>query len=295
VSSLPLYVDSHVGLGDQVYMRPFVLALAKEREVYLATAWPELYWDHPEVKCVPADKGLRTQMSNIGRQRPEVWSRLPRDVERIRPSYSGELKRGDLNVYAALEVAFGVTPEPFRWVPSPVAFADAQAWLDQSGWDGRPMAIVRPSTVRREWDVYTRNPKEGYLPRLVEAHPEFRWLAVGHVLEGHEDLVDPGPHGDLAALQGELRWDVLAALMYLSEVVLTGPCFMLPLGMALGAKLFVVYGGYARPESMVDPRMGTYDFAAPVPVCHCVRHEHDCEKDIPNLAEEFSACLRPAT
>lgn len=48
----PVYVNGHLGLGDQIYARPFLVEVERHRDVYVQTAWPEES-DPLSISCTP--------------------------------------------------------------------------------------------------------------------------------------------------------------------------------------------------------------------------------------------------
>lgn len=75
-----------LGMGDNLYMRPFIrAALARYSEVYLTTAWPEAFADMP-VRCVRPETNLRTQAKNAASYQG-VWAE-PDGVMRVMLRYN---------------------------------------------------------------------------------------------------------------------------------------------------------------------------------------------------------------
>jgi hypothetical protein len=59
------------------------------------------------------------------------------------------------------------------------------------------------------------------------------------------------------------------------------------------AKTFVIFGGHAGPEFVLDSAMdlANVEWVAPAPFCNCWRMKHDCNKEIPpeQIIEKFEA------
>ena len=156
----------------------------------------------------------------------------------------------------------------------------------------KKICIVRLPTVRTEWAVPTRNPKLEYIEALMKKYKdEYFYISVAECGDG-EQFSEPVDLRliDLALHRGTDVWDV-AGLIARSDMVISIPCFFIPLGIALDKPTFIVFGGHVAPELLVDERMGLekYGFVAPEPFCNCVQRDHSCNKEIPyeRLIESF--------
>ena len=275
-----------VGLGDQVYMRPFVLdAVLQGLQTFLYTPWPELYWHvEGQLGLIPEHHGFRTQQANVEAQPPGRWTSPPRYSRFIDLNYTPWTHRQEGTIIDAMLSRWGVGEIDFSLPVAPAWEDSAQRVLDGLDLGGRQLCLVYLPTVRHEWYVPARNPKPEYLRMLLEKHRErFFYLGVSWVAEGQEMIDGDYPVIDAQFIHGELHYTVLAALARQASMVLTHPNFMVPLGAAVGARMFVLYGGFTRPSLTLDPRMGleTVRYVAPEPFCHCVEGSHNCVKDIP--------------
>lgn len=292
-----LYIKSHAGLGDQVYMRPFVLWLASRPGfiVSLATSWPELYWDHPEVRLVPVDRGLRTQADNLKRTKYDLWSPEPTglDVELLNLTYAPGFKEKQ-DVYKTL------LKQTCRF--SPAGYDDLDTTFDvppvyvedpRPEDCPKPLALFHPPSRRAEWDCPSRNPDpniwDPILRRVRRTH-HVHW--VGFLAKGKEwsDYTPRNPSEakhDTFAMNGELSWIQIASLMRRADVCISPVGNWLPLGLAVGARIFMPFGGHVPPEILVHRRMiqyeGQWHAVAPDPFCFCVLNLHQCKKAIPYL------------
>lgn len=297
-TSSGLWFRRYQGLGDHVYMRPFVAAAADAgAETWVSTPWPELYWDRPDIRLVQYAHGLRTQVANVERADPARWSPEPcgasqNRLQRIALDYVSEGFRKDRSVYAAFSAQLGGVEPQFRLPIAPAWRDECTAWLHGAGWDGtRGVGVIRPPTVRTEWLNPARNPLPEYLLAAKAARPDLFWVAVGWAEGDAEQLVltsagpssvDPplGLWGDAHALHGEMHWTTLAALIEQAELVVTGPCFLLPLGVAVRARTLCIFGGHVPNRWLVDARMGLerYRHVEPDPPCACLDRTHACNK-----------------
>src|SRR4029077_10636047 len=138
------------GLGDNILQRPFIRALTRRRQIYLETPWPELYRGINNLIFVEGRRELRTQLKNIARQNGSVWRPAPPGLDRITIGYGYQ----DFAIGTSIDAMERMMPlegEPFVYElpdfgPAPV----------DSG--GRPIAVIRPATVRKEWRNEARNP-----------------------------------------------------------------------------------------------------------------------------------------
>lgn len=283
----PLHISSHVGLGDQVYLRPFVLELARRRRVYLDTAWPELYWNERHVGLVPRDQNLRTQRDNLRRCRQSIedlWSPLPGGLEQMNLSYTSDLLAKRRGVTESLRRQARVWSFDFTLPVAPWWITDAQKVLERLDLGGRGLCIIRQPTVRREWAAPARNPEPGVLHQVVsQLRDELFFLAIGHthprleVLDGHK------LRADAEFLDGELHWTTVAGLMRIADVCVSGPCFMLPLGIALRTPTVIVFGGHVPSRLLASEQMGLEHYTAiePDPFCFCNDKGHrTCNKTV---------------
>jgi len=294
-------ISTHVGLGDQVYMRPFVLALADSgHEVYLGTPWPELYWDRPDVLLVPVHRGLRTQEENV-RRSGRRWAEFPvgDDTTTINLTYTPHLVLHRPVVQALLH-------ETRQLIPLQLENLNFQLPLPpdcmRSLWPvcDKPLAVFRPPTLRREWLCPARNPDPSLwgplLQRLRETH-HIHWVAS--TKDGEEWIeggLQPDPR-DTATLHGELSWVSMAWMMKLADLCVGPVGNIIPLGLAVGARIFVLFGGHLPPSMLVHPRMeqykGQWNHVAPTRFCFCIQNKHACNKHIPisTMLQELEKAL----
>jgi hypothetical protein len=275
----PLYVEGMKGLGDNIYQRAFVKVLAQQRDVYLATPWPELYEDLP-VRFVHMTTPLRTQAKNLRRQIRE-WTAKPANPQLIQPSYGG-----GLSIVQGMERRFGCAPVEFD-LPRFENVIDA----------AKPICVVRPATVRNEWCAPARNPNPEYIAQAVEAlRRDYFIVSVADLQEGAEIALEPLPYADLRLHAGELGVKQLLGLVQAASLVVGGVGWIVPACIAAKTPLFCILGGnggYNAPEKITDPRMQLdhIGFARPDNYCMCDRMTHKCDKTISNLDEQLGAFL----
>jgi hypothetical protein len=278
------------GLGDNIYQRAFIHALSRQKEIYLETSWPELYADLP-IKFVRPTGGysrLRTQNKNVARSRV-TWMPRPTTMPRVRNTYQAAFQAGR-SIINGMEQSFGVKLEPQLFglpalPPPPIIRTD------------KPLAFVRPITVRSEWLNPARNPEPQYIADIVEAlRPTHHIVCVADVAHAAEWFIGVPPKGDSEFIHGELPAMDMLALLAASDIIIGGMGFIIPAALALKRDCFVVLGGqggHNAPGRVLDPRLdcSRIGFAIPKDFCQCTNMRHNCNKTIPDLMQQFCRFL----
>lgn len=283
-----LVVHGMKGLGDNIYQRGFVKALARDTEyaVYVETPWPEVYEDL-DVRFLSVSTNLRTQAANVARQPAGRWANTPiRPARRIRVSYgAGHLQVG--SIVQAMEGSFRVAPEPWDL---PAGFPRMQL--------ERPIAVVRPVTERSEWHNSARNPLPEYVAQVADdLMRDYHVVSVADVAAGAEWLVGRPPPAHEQFHAGELHVRELLGLIRSAAVVVGGVGWIVPACIAARTPLFVIHGGqggHNARERITDPRMDLrhVEFAEPDRFCRCDRMRHDCDKRNSRIGEQWRAFRR---
>jgi hypothetical protein len=290
----PVYVDGMRGLGDNLYARPFVRALARGHAVYLRTPWPQFYADLEHVTVASSRTALRTQAKNE-RRFADLYRQGDRALlEVARQGRTALRKIGYVRALAhgrsmldGLAETFECTPAGQMDMPplppSPVA-------------SGKPVCVVRPVTTRREWHNPARNPRAEYV-RDVAA-----WLraegmhvvSVADLAHGEEDAAAPLPEADETFHRGELDALQLLALVASAAAVVGPVGWIVPAAIAARVPLFVVLGGqgaHNAPDRITDPSMmlDLVGWGVPDEFCRCASPHHRCRKTNTLLREQFDA------
>jgi len=275
------------GLGDNIYQRAVIRAIARHNDVYLDTPWPEIYCDL-QIRFVRGDRALRTQAKNILRQPPSIWSVPPRWARKLRVAYTGaDLERG--SILSAIERTCRVRAFPFVFdLPE---FGEAPITHD------KPIAMVRPVTVRREWQNEARNPRAEYVSRVVEhLMASHHVVLVADIVDREEWLVPPVPPHHAAFLHGELSIDTLLALARHADVIVGGVGWIVPAAIALRRRAIIILGGqggHNAPDRIIDQRMDAslIGFVVPDKYCMCTDMRHACNKHISNPDQQISSVI----
>ena len=277
------------GLGDNIYSRPFVRAAAAQYQLWLETPWPELYADL-NVKFVRGSRRLRTQQKNIARQKVDLW--WPPPWPRIREIKISYFDIGVRSIINAMEC---------RWAALNVVFDPALFGLPDMGpapvVSERPIAVVRPVTVRSEWRNEARNPRPEYIAAIAgELMATHTVVAVADLARGEEWLEGELPPAHWHFVHGELPVCELLALVRDADIVVGGVGWIVPAGLALKVKTFVVlggHGGHNAPAKITDPRLdlSRVGFATPEKFCKCTNMLHNCDKRITDPVGQFHRWL----
>jgi len=270
------------GLGDNIFQRPFIKALAREWDVYLETAWPELYADLP-VKFVNPQTRLRTQAKNAVRSKVQ-WASRPVGCKQVKRNSYVNAFRGGRSIIAGMEESFGIklNAADFDLPPLPLV---AQ--------NDKPLAFVRPVTLRREWYNAARNPEPQYIANIVETLRSTHYIvAVADIELGAEWLVGPPLRANHDFTSGQLPVMDMLALLGASDIVIGGVGWIVPASIALKRHCFVVLGGqggHNAPDKILDRRLdcSRIGFATPENFCRCTSMRHNCNKTISNLQDQW--------
>lgn len=259
------------GLGDNLFMRPFIKALPKP--VYLDTPWPELFQDIPGVHFIRPQTNLRTQAKNIARQGRAWETPPPRQPAR-------QIRYGAEGIIQGMTASFGVMPGEFDLPPLP-----------PSPETGR-YVVVRPATVRSEWRADTRNPDPEYISQAAaEAQRRgYRVIGVADLQEGQEWALAPMPPADYAYYKGELPVEQLLALVQGAAAVIGGIGWLVPAALAAKVPAWIIcggQGGFNAPE-LICPTGSTITFAVPDNFCRCKLKQHNCDKRISNYGSKLA-------
>lgn len=279
-----LYFDGMHGIGDNINQRCFIKALAeKGHEIWLKTPLPEIYAGIRNLHFVQANSQLRTQHKSELRSSfsfvPE-----PAGLPRRRIFYgNSDLQQG--SIFDAMEQQFRIRPARMdlpRYVPASIRTPD-----------GKPIAIIRPTTERTEWHNASRGPLNQYIDDVSRmlAVRGFHVISVADVMDGQEWIPDGEPFAHQKFHHGELTiWQMLA-LVERADIVLTGPCVIMLAALAYQRPMICLAGGNGANNhhlKVTDPRcmdLSQALFIYPDNYCFCQEMQHCCDKTISRLEE----------
>lgn len=273
-------IRGHHGLGDNLHQRAIVRHfLAEGNDVWIETPWPSVYHDMP-VRCVPKLSTLRTQTKNLERERGKFSvGPVPRDTRVIQLRYDGNSVRASGSVLGGM----GYSGD-FR-LPVPDAWEDdACGYLARAGYDfSKPLMLFRPLTERAENPFSRqRNPDADAYRALFESiRSDYFVVSVADLEPRKEWLVDDAVDANATFHHGELTFEALAGLAFISNMVFCSPGFATILAQAVETPCVTVFGGYERGYSFsAGARWSPYLAIEPVNPCDCFDMGHLCNKRV---------------
>lgn len=291
---MKILVHCMEGIGDQIYMRPFIRLLSENNEVHLVTVLPQLFEDLP-VKFVPRQDSLyRTQKKNKSESTQYV-SKLPKYDKEIHTNYNKEaLAR--FSVVNHFEHIFGYplgSSSPVFDLPRFRSPGIALPLL-------RKIAIIRPVTLRKEWLCSTRAPKPEYIAWCTKELKAagYYTISIADTDKDNEWIDGEVPDADLCLHNGELDIFQTLELMKKSDIVVGGSGFIIPAVMAMEKPaLFCIFGGrgmFDNPHKVFSfkANMKKIGWAIPDKFCRCSLMEHNCDKTISDLDSQFYNFLK---
>jgi hypothetical protein len=275
-----MIIQGMFGLGDNVYQRAFVKNLQKP--VYLETSWPQFYQDITNVHFLKPDVRLRTQLKNVEKVPKSVWTRKQR--------YS--IGYNSLRIFYSSSGILEGMKRCFRVEPAAIDLPDFGASLI----DGK-YAMIRPVTIRKEWQNEARAPKPEYIAEAMEILRDggYKIVSVADIEDGKEWLVGEYPKADIEFHHGELSVEQLMALTAGASVVVGGVGWIVPVGVAYNVPTWVIGGGHGtfnHPDLLLPKNQShQVSFVLPDKYCKCREHAHKCNKVISNHGQKFTQWL----
>lgn len=264
-----LYIRGMMGLGDNFYQRPIIGELSKSRKVILTTPWPQIYVGLKNVECFPLRCSLRMQKRNA-EQFPFPNSVLQRGQKL---NYTSYLHSGN-SIWMGLCKSVSMDPEKY--------------WLAAETLKNRkPIAVVRPATIRKEWIAASRNPKQKYIQYAVDYLKASRLtvIVVAAIEKGEEWWDgDPIQNADKYYINGELGFVELWKLFAQATIVVSPVGFAAPMGMYNSVPTVIIHGGcggYNNPSIIDAPTWMSLIHVVPKKYCMCKTHYcSKCDKTI---------------
>lgn len=259
------------GLGDNLFMRPFIKALPKP--VYLDTPWPEIYGGIEGVHFLKPQTNLRTQAKNIARHSSWLMPPAKQPARHIRYGAEG--------IIPGMIASFGVMPGEFDLPPLPPS--------PETG----KYVVVRPATVRSEWRADTRNPLPMYIAEAVmhASARGYKVISVADLVDGVEWIVGDAPYADVQYYKGELPVEQLLALVANASAVIGGIGWLVPAALSAKVPAWIIcggQGGYNAPELITLKGQTSITFAVPDNFCRCRLKIHSCDKRISDYGSKLA-------
>lgn len=286
------------GIGDNVYILPFIKILAKTYQVYIKTPLPKIFKDVPNIKFIKFDETYRTQQKSLLND-DTAYSSLPKNIYKTyTPQYAGvELLETSIvgSFYKQFNIPFH---EKLEW-RLPSFKNELGNFLSKIPKD-RKIAIIRPATVRKEWQVLTRNSNPNYIAWCCKILNEagYYTIAIADLKAGEEWLHDEiDVPAQLKLYKGDLGIYGTLELLKHAEIVISGSGFCVPATISSNSNLFLILGGrlmYDGISKTLHPSMNLnkIHYALPDVPCKCPLNEHNCNKTISTLDVDFFNFLR---
>lgn len=287
------YVWGMEAFGDSLYQRPFVKQLDSP---LVRTLWPQVYADIRGVRFVEGGR-LRTSVHNgaIAKAQGFQFERFNAGLDWQHIGYSDPECITD-GICGTFRKQFAsrlqVYDEPVYDLPPLPPPKDV-------GQGSRKLAVIRPVTIRKEWQAEARAPDAKYIAEAADVLRERGYfvLSVAFLAQGEEWLVRPAPNADVSLHGGELTMWEIASLVQAASVCVGGVGFIIPLCASTHTPVYTVLGGFGginSPASVIDPAMDQALFGWGVPdnYCRCTDKQHTgCDKTISSFSKQFTQWL----
>lgn len=285
------------GLGDTIYLRCVVNEFLKTRPdqtIYVCTPWPQM-WDGARVRLMPSSTSLRTQSENEKRC-TELYTppRIDSFRKRIHIGYSGSDFKGEKSILDACaqkmlidlpeKIGFGWSvPESWKWTRD----GTGKYWRNGkfAFHTDKPLAFVRPPTIRKEWVAPGRNPDPSAFIACVNHLRKTHYVvSVASAIEPHEKIVTP-IESDLPLERGELDFESMLGLLATCDVAFGGVGFLLPAALSHSVKTIILAGGVLGgngPSAVMPKQLDWSNVKMILPDighrCWCTNYRHECDR-----------------
>lgn len=290
----PLEVFGMAGIGDNLHQRAVVRELARTREVWLRTPWPQLYHDLNGIRLVPHELRSRVSDKNsAAAARLYATDPIPPGAAPVSIGYGeGRVQRLG-SVVAVMASSVGVTPGKFD-LPVPEDWkraARARVKVPK----GRRLLVYRPLTERADMPATAaRNPDPvAYKAIFDQLRPRFYVVSVADLEPGQEWQISLPIEPDLELHCGELALEGLIGLFAIASLVYTAPGMATVLAQAVQTCAITVFGGYETAASFSHGAGPRWLAVEPDRPCGCWNAAHACDKaiDIPAAIARVEAWL----
>lgn len=312
------------GLGDTIYMRAVVAEAIKQNPAQLysvMTPWPQIWLGLTATQR--SGTTLRMQKRNEDASAHLYAPPPPRSSfnRRLHIGYGGEDFKGNRSMLDKLAQQIGVAlPEsvsvgwtvPEEWKCRPNAETicrdDPEATdAQRAEIASRPLAFVRPPTVRKEWEAPARNPDQAaFFAMVCSLMNTHHVVSVASIEEKKEWLVGEIP-AHTRFEHGELDFQNMMGLLAASDVALGGVGFLLPALQTVQTRGVILAGGALMgngPTAVMDNRMDWTRVKMILPdegeQCWCTQYRHNCKRKtdpgraIDEMRQHFSTTQREA-
>jgi hypothetical protein len=289
-------VTGHFGIGDNLHQRAVMRELMRTHDVWLHTCHFNLYHDLIEqgLKLVLRPTRLHAQAKTIAREASEFGAAkfpgVPSSATHANIGYPKTLVDQHGSILEAMFGCVGLKmPEhPDFSLPVKPEWRKQlrERYLSKWNTDGKPLMVLRPVTVRREWDGRSRNPDVGAYDELYRSICDrFFVVSIADLANEVEWIDGPQQNAQVKLHRGELIFEEMAALFAEADLIFCNAGFAPVLAQAVGTPVIVVYGG--RESYRTTQRVGAH-LAPTLPIdvinpCDCHNNKHQCDKRIDML------------
>lgn len=287
--NLPILIRGMYGLGDTLYMRAVVRERIRQSsdQLYIQTPWPQIWQDLP-VKMIRSGTTLRMQKRNE-EANTHLYHPPPFQSRYRRNTYVGygghDFKDGSsmldtigqslaTNLPDSMSVGWTV-PDDWKWRPT----------HDDAAINARPIAFVRPPTLRKEWMAPGRNPDqaafEACVNHLMESH---HVVSVASIEVGKEWLIG-NAIGHTFYHDGQLSFEQMLGLLAAADFAFGGVGWLVPAMQCVKTRAAILFGGVlgANGRHVIMPdQLDWQNVRMILPddgeQCWCISYRHACRK-----------------
>lgn len=266
--------------------------------VSLETSWPSAYHDLVEEGLILVGRpvALRTQTKNAHRERAKFSVPAAEYPNCVRVRYMAAEVQASASK-TVLEAMCNVTGTSYATADYTLPVPDEWHEKIEAIWrsaeeSGKPVMIYRPLVSRTEWKgsgVRNADP-DCYAALLASIRDEFYVISIADLEPGKEWIVGPQFRADATFHEGELTFEMLAALFSLAAVVFTSSGFPAVLAPAVGTPVVNILGGYEGCAALSSAaKFVPYLGIEPAQPCSCMnsycRQQSHCDKTLRVTAE----------
>src|SRR6185436_6853894 len=238
------------GLGDAFAARPTVAALVREHgDVFLETAWPEVFRDICAPPVKPRDLHIRCARRNV-EEKGDIWSDPPHGIPEVQLRYT--LAPGCKSIPEQIAESAGIEWTNSYRPEDPKAYAgdffmdcNQKSMNVRNRLDPSPLAVFRIPTIRTEYRNEARNPAPGLVAAAVNEIGG-DWIHLNDMMGLHEKRHhdESWPMANYAhADAGQLSLPSMLDLVSRARCVVTPVSWMLWAAAAFQVPTLAVWGG----------------------------------------------------
>jgi hypothetical protein len=277
------FLEGYIGIGDNFWQRPYIKEVCKRREMlYLQTYTPQAYWDIKNIRFVkPNYPAFKSHIKGANKLPEDTWVQKPSGLFEIeKPLYWSGFHMG-ITLQKLFELQWNMKCDDFSFPVKDEWIGMAAKRINSFRVGGKKICIIHFPTIRNEWKCPARDPKPEYMQMLVDRYKDkYYFISLADL---DSETFTQAPKGmDKEFHHGELTLREIMGMIKLVDLVICGNCYLLPMTLAIGTKVFALYGGCQKPELFLDMNINPDKYAqvTPEPFCNCLDSNHECNKEI---------------